>query len=425
MSSVPFVENTLRYRVQGGYPLRGTLQTEGAKNAALPLLAASLLTDEPVELHNVPPIEDVRTMQAMLTQLGKEVGVSGGVTRVRARGELQPQAPYELVRRMRASFIVLGPLLARLGSAQVPLPGGCVLGPRPVDYHLKGLRALGAEVTLHEGSVQARAKRLHGAALYFDVPSVGATQHLMMGAALVPERTVLYNPAQEPEVHELVALLQKMGAEISVYPDRFEVRGKCTLHGATHRVMPDRLNAGTYLIAGAISRGEVNVACVPGHLDALLVKLREVGFAVEQTATHVRLKTASNLRGVQLETRTYPGFANDLQPQMMALLSQVDGDSLIRETVFAERFGQVPELVRLGAHIDVNANTAFIKGVPQLEGTEVHATDIRSGAALVLAGLAARGETTVVDRGHTVRGYADLAGKLRQLGAHIHTEVLE
>lgn len=424
MSKTTLSVKAQRYHICGGTPLRGFIQTEGAKNAALPLLAATLLSDEPVTLDNVPAVEDVYTMSAMLDHLGKKVSVIDNACRVCDGGSLQPQAPYGLVRAMRASFIVLGPLLARLGVSHVPLPGGCLLGPRPVDLHLNGLRAFGAKVELHEGVVHAEAKRLHGAELHLDFPSVGATQHLLMTAALIPERTVIHNPAQEPEVYELAHLLTKMGAHMHFKSDRVEITGQRELKGAQHSVIPDRLNAGTYLIAGAISGGDVTVECVPGHLEALIVKLREVGFEVHETETSVHLRTTGSTRGVQLETRTHPGFANDLQPQMMALLAVTEGDSLIRETIFADRFGQVPELLRMGAQIKVNGNNAFIQGVSRLEGTEVQATDIRSGAALVLAGLAAAGETQVVDAGHTARGYVDLAGKLRQLGATIEVEAL-
>lgn len=412
------------YHIQGGRPLAGRVQTEGAKNAALPLLAATLLSDEPVRLSNVPAVEDVATMRALLSHFGKTIVSQDDVFEIQESGSLQPLAPDALVRRMRASFIVLGPLLARLGQAQVPLPGGCVLGPRPVDFHLKGLRALGAQVSLREGVVYAQAQRLHGANLYLDFPSVGATQHLLMTAALIPEKTVIHNAAQEPEVYELIHLLTQMGARIQTAPNHIEVVGRSRLQGASYQVIPDRLNAGTYLIAGAITGGEVTVECIPSHLDALLLKLQEAGISIDAGDTEVHLCARDPLCSVQLTTGTYPGFANDLQPQMMALLALAQGDSLVRETVFKDRFGQVPELQRMGADIQVKGDTAFIHGVPRLEGTEVHATDIRSGAALVLAGLAACGQTRVVDAGHTVRGYVDLAGTLCQLGGRIEVEEL-
>lgn len=421
----PSLADTKRcYHIQGGMPLRGRIQTEGMKNAVLPLLAASLLTDEPLELSNVPGVEDVHTMTSMLTELGKKATITGDVYLIEENGDLQPSAPYELVRRMRASFNVLGPLLARLGQAQVPLPGGCVLGPRPVDFHIKGLQLLGATIELQEGVFHAEAKQLKGADLYLDFPSVGATMQLLTTAALIPEKTVIYNPAQEPEVYELIYLLKKMGAQISTAPDRIEIVGQDKLNGTTYRVIPDRINAGTYLMAGAISGGEVTVECIPTHLEALLVKLREMGFAVEEKDTEVRLAASGKGRGIHVETRTYPGFACDIHPQMMALMTLVEGDSLIRETVLADRFGQVPELIRMGADISVKENTAFIKGVDQLQGTEVYATDIRSGAALILAGLAASGETRMVDSGHVPRGYVDLAGKLSEVGASIEVETL-
>ncbi len=424
MSKKSLAETKRCYHVQGGTTLKGRIQTEGAKNAVLPLLAASLLTDEPLELSNVPQVEDVHTMVSMLTELGKKVSISEDVYRIEENGDLQPNAPYELVRRMRASFNVLGPLIARLGQAQVPLPGGCVLGPRPVDFHVKGLQALGADIKLQEGVFHATSTQLKGAELYLDFPSVGATHQLLTTAALIPEKTVIYNPAQEPEVYELIYLLKKMGAQISTAPDRIEIIGQQKLSGTNYRVIPDRINAGTYLIAGAISGGEIVVECIPGHLEALLVKLREMGFTVEERDTEVRLATSVKAKGIHLETRTYPGFACDIHPQMMALMALAEGDSLIRETVLADRFGQVPELVRMGADIKAQENTAFIKGVDQLQGTEVYATDIRSGAALILAGLAAKGETRMVDSGHVPRGYVDLAGKLSKVGASIEVEMI-
>jgi len=424
MNNKSLAETKRCYHVQGGTPLRGRIQTEGMKNAVLPLMAASLLTDEPLELNNVPAVEDVHIMASMLTELGKKISITEDVYLIEENGNLQPNAPYELVRRMRASFNVLGPLLARLGQAKVPLPGGCILGPRPVDFHIKGLQSLGAKIELQEGVFHAEAKQLKGTDLYLDFPSVGATMQLLSTAALIPEKTVIYNPAQEPEVYELIYLLKKMGANISIAPDRIEIIGQPKLNGASYRVIPDRINAGTYLIAGAISGGEIIVECIPGHLEALLVKLREMGFAVEEHDTEVRLVASGRAKGIHLETRTYPGFACDIHPQMMALMALAEGDSLIRETVLADRFGQVPELIRMGANIKAQENTAFIKGVEQLQGTEVYATDIRSGAALILAGLAAKGETRMVDSGHVARGYVDLAGKLSKVGASIEVEYL-
>lgn len=419
MSKGLLTHPTRCYHVLGGGALSGRVRAEGAKNAVLPLMTASLLSDEPVRLDNVPQVEDVKTMVAMLTHAGKKVSADGNAYVISENGPLRQEASYELVRRMRASFNVLGPLAVRLGEARVPLPGGCVLGSRPVDFHLHGLRALGLDVDLREGVVHARAKRLCGASIHLDYPSVGATQHLMMTAALIPEPTTIHNAAQEPEVYELIHLLTQMGARVCATPDRIEVHGDAHLKGASYRVIPDRLNAGTYLIAGAISGGEVVVECIPAHLEALLAKLQEAGAQIACSDGEVRLKALTPLRGVDLVTGTYPGFANDLQPQMMTLLCLAQGDSLVRETVFDDRFGQVPELVRMGASIQVKGDVALIKGGARLEGTEVHATDIRSGAALVLAGLAARGQTRVIDPGHTARGYANLAGQLRRLGAEI------
>jgi UDP-N-acetylglucosamine 1-carboxyvinyltransferase len=418
------LKQTRCFYIEGGTPLNGHVAVEGAKNAVLPLLAASLLTDEPVILHNVPAVDDVSIMTSMLRHFGKQIEHDGSTYRIAESGLAQVDAPYPLVRLMRASFIVLGPLLARAGRASVPLPGGCILGPRPVDFHTNGLKALGATVDLREGVVHAEASQLHGGNLYLDFPSVGATQHLLMTASLIPDKTVIHNPAQEPEVHELIHLLTLMGAQIEATPNRIEIVGKAKLSGATYQVIPDRLNAGTYLMAGAMTGGDIVVDCIPAHIESLLVKLQESGFTINQSDSDVHLVAPSSWNGMQVVTGPYPAFANDLQPQIMALMTLARGDSLIRETVFKDRFGQVAELARMGAQIQAKGDTALVQGVDQLEGTEVQATDIRSGAALVIAGMAARGQTRVIDEGHTARGYVDFAEKLTQLGARIEVETL-
>jgi len=408
--------------IRGGHPLHGVLRVEGAKNAALPALCASLLTDAPLVLRNVPDLEDVRTMATMLVALGKAIErVDEHTYRITSQGELRAEAPYELVRRMRASFLVLGPLLARLGRARVPLPGGCVLGARPVDLHLKGLRRMGAQIELHKGDVDASG-RLHGAEIYLDYPSVGATEQLLLAAASVPEKTVIHNPAREPEVEDLISLLRKMGAEVELGPS-LVIRGKSQLDGAEHTIIPDRINTGTYLIAGAITGGEVEIGCRAAHLRALLEKLRECGatLEVDKEKEKVKLHGPERPRALELETRPYPGFPTDLQPQFTALLALAEGESLVRETVFPQRFSHVPELLRLGAEIKLadSSAIAIIKGVGRLEGATVQAPDIRAGAALVLAGLAAEGETIVQDEGHLARGYSDIVRDLRALGAAI------
>jgi len=405
--------------VRGGRPLSGGLEVEGAKNAALPIFCAALLTDAELILRNIPELRDTLTILEMLEALGKRVErLERDVYRITPGGELKTEAPYEPVRRMRASFLVLGPMLARLGRARVPLPGGCVLGPRPIDLHLKGLARMGAEISLSQGYVEARG-RLHGAEVYLDYPSVGATEQLLLAAALVPEETVIHNPAAEPEVEDLARFLREMGAEISWTPGEIRIRGRRVLAGVDYQIIPDRINAGTYLIALAMSGGEGEIGCRPDHLQALLGKLRECRIEVEEREGAVSVRSSGELRPVNLETGPYPGFPTDLQPQMTALLCLAKGESLIRERVFPDRFGHVPELQRMGARIELSDSVAIIKGVAHLEGAVVQAPDIRAGAALVLAGLVARGETLIRDEGHLVRGYSDIVRDLRRLGAEI------
>jgi len=427
--------------IHGGRPLRGELAVEGAKNAALPLFCATLLTDEPVVLENVPELRDVQTIIAMLELLGKRVERLGpGCYRVSASSvsSASPasgfEVPYELVRQMRASFLVLGPLLVRGGrtrartrarvKVRVPLPGGCVLGARPVDLHLKGLEALGAELELSRGCVEGRAASLHGGEVHLDYPSVGATEQVLLAAALIPERTRIHNPAREPEVEDLAHLLGKMGARVR-FGEVIEIEGARRLGGARHRIIPDRINAGTYLIAGAVTGGKVRVFCRPEHLRALIEVLRESGMELEEDKESVTVTSMGRPSPLEVETRPYPGFPTDLQPQLTALLTLARGESLIRETVFPSRFSHVPELLRLGARIDLADSSAIIKGVEQLEGATVQVPDIRAGAALVLAGLAARGTTVVQDEGHLARGYSDIVGDLRELGARIEEREYE
>lgn len=406
--------------IRGDRPLQGTVQVEGAKNSALKLLAASLLTDEGVHLENVPENHDVQTMAQMLRALGRQVEHVGPEDyRLRAGERFETRAPYELVRQMRDSFTVLGPLLARLGYAEVPLPGGCNLGPRPVDFHLRGLQALGARVELVGGLVRARAARLHGAKICLDYPSVGATAHLLMTAALIPEETVIIGAAQEPEIHDLAMLLTQMGSEITFTAGQIAITGLSTLHGARHRVIPDRIQAGTYAMAAAITGGALTISCQPQHLRVLAVKLRELGMTVEEGEGALTVRGGRPERGLHLQTRPYPGFATDFQPQMTALLSLAPGESTIHETVFQSRFGHVPELLRLGAQIETLGDSLLIRGVDHLEGARVRATSICAGEALMLAGLAARGQTVIEDEGHLERRYSHLTAQLVKLGADI------
>lgn len=406
--------------IEGGRPLNGTVRAAGSKNAALPAVMASLLTTEPVTLDNVPHLLDVDCALALAQAVGKEVAWHDSRIVLRGGGELAPEAPAELVGRMRASFLALGPLLARRGECRMPLPGGCAIGPRPVDLHLAGLRRLGASFEVRGGVVHASAPRLRGAAVYLDYPSVGATEQLLLAGALAEGTTTIVNPAREPEVVDLGWLLTAMGAEVSWYEDRVTIRGQPALGSATHCVIPDRVEAGTYLLAGAITRGEVTVhAARPDHLDALLATLAEAGVEVEASGDAIALRARRRPQAVNVQTLPYPGFPTDLQPPLVALLSTAAGRSTIRETVFASRFTYVGALARMGAQIEVSGDTVVTDGVEPLRGAEVEATDIRAGAALILAALAADGRTEIHGQTHIARGYADLPEKLRRLGAEV------
>ncbi len=406
--------------IEGGNKLSGLVTIEGAKNAVLPACAASLLTDEPVVIHRAPPLRDVRTIIAVIEELGKEVTYADGTISILPTGTLRPRASKEHVERMRASFLVLGPLLARLGRAVVPLPGGCTIGPRPVDYHLQGLRALGARVREDEDAVVLTAGRLRGARFRLPYPSVGATEQLLMAASLAKGETFIENPSREPEVLDLVELLRKMGARIEEDEGMLAVEGVDGLHGAEHAVIPDRLEAGTYLIAGAITGGRVTAAGVrPAHLAALTAVLERTGARVELSGEAVTVEGGGRPRPVEVETAPFPGFPTDLQPPLVALLSLAEGGSTVRDPVFPRRFGYVEELKRMGARISVSAGMAHITGVGDLHGAALTSPDIRAGAALVLAALAARGESRIDGLGQLDRGYAALEGKLKGLGAEI------
>ncbi|MFQ5514179.1 MAG: UDP-N-acetylglucosamine 1-carboxyvinyltransferase [Myxococcota bacterium] len=414
-----------RFVIQGGVPLQGRVRVSGSKNSSLALIAAGLLGDEPLLLRNVPGVRDLRTMLRILEQLGVDA-VWDGEDELRVGGEppRSTEAPYELVRTMRASFMVLGPLLARCGHARVSLPGGCAIGARPVDQHLKGLEALGAKVELDGGYVEARARRLRGGRVAFDVTTVNGTQNVLMAAVLAEGETRIENAAQEPEVVELIDVLRSMGARIDgAGTERLVVEGVPSLSGAAHRVAGDRIEAGTLAVAAAITGGEVELEEVrPGQLRIVLEKLREIGLAVEEGAGSLRVRRSGPLRGVQLRTAAYPGFPTDMQAQLMALLSLAEGSSTITETVFENRFMHVSELQRMGARIALDGRTAMIRGVPELLGAPVMATDLRASASLVLAGLAARGETNVLRVYHIDRGYDCIEAKLASLGARIRRE---
>lgn len=406
--------------IEGGRPLRGTVRAAGAKNAALPAVMASLLTTEPVVLENVPHLLDVDAAVALAQAVGKEVTWQDSVILLRGGDELAPEAPAELVQRMRASFLALGPILARTGEGRMPLPGGCAIGPRPVDLHLVGLRQLGATFDVRGGMVHAHAPRLRGTTVYLDYPSVGATEQLLLAGALAHGTTTVVNPAREPEVVDLGWLLSAMGAEVTWHEDRVTVWGQRTLGGATHRVIPDRIEAGTYLLAGAITRGEVTVeGARPDHLDALLAKLSEAGARVETNGDRITVGVEGRPEAVNVQTLPYPGFPTDLQPPLIAFLATARGRSTARETVFASRFNYVGALAQMGAQVQVSGDTVLTDGVETLHGAEVEATDIRAGAALILAALAADERTAIRGEMHIARGYADLPAKLRGLGAEV------
>jgi UDP-N-acetylglucosamine 1-carboxyvinyltransferase len=411
-----------RLRIEGGVPLRGEIAASAAKNAALPALAAALLTAEPVRLDNVPALADVATVRSLLERLGAEIrGEPDGGTRVQVRRVTSHEAPYELVSTMRASVLVLGPLLARTGLARVALPGGCAIGVRPIDQHLKGLGRLGAEIDIRSGYVEARASRLKGARITTDLVTVTGTENLMMAATLAEGTTVIENAAREPEVADLAGLLSAMGARIEgAGTERIEIQGVGELAGARHRIIPDRIEAGTLLVAGAITGGDVTVTgVVPRHLSATLAKLEECGIALTVGEDRVRCQGPPRPRPADLITSPYPGFATDMQAQMMALLGLADGLSRITETIFENRFMHAAELCRMGARIETEGAVAVIRGVPAYQGAQVMATDLRASASLVLAGLAARGVTDLSRVYHLDRGYERLEAKLGALGARI------
>src|SRR4051812_23020786 len=413
-----------KIRIRGGRKLAGTIPIGGAKNAALPLMAACLLTDETLILDNLPNLADIVTMRALLEQHGVVFGDAGELS---ARRILSTTAPYDIVRKMRASVLVLGPLVARCGVARVSLPGGCAIGTRPVDLHIKGLMQPGAEIELTEGYIQASAPDgLRGGQVVFPQVSVGATENLLMAATLAKGETTLVNAAREPEVNDLAHCLIAMGANIDgVGTDTLRIVGVPRLHGAHHEVVADRIEAGTYAMAAAITGGEVEL--VGARLEAISVvaeKLQEAGVIVEATERGMRISRVNRpLGGVDVMTEPFPGFPTDLQAQIMALMTTASGASMITETIFENRFMHVPELCRMGANINVHASSAMVRGVPRLTGAPVMATDLRASVSLVLAGLAAKGETIVNRVYHLDRGYERLEEKLAACGADIERAV--
>ncbi|KAF1082272.1 MAG: UDP-N-acetylglucosamine 1-carboxyvinyltransferase [Candidatus Rifleibacterium amylolyticum] len=408
--------------IEGGKKLSGSIKVSGAKNAALPIMAAVILSTGPVELSNVPALNDVNTMDRVLQALGARVeNVGGNVYRFDASGQINDEAPYELVKSMRASFFVMGPLLARLKKARVPLPGGCAIGVRPVNIHLKGFEALGATVSIEGGCAVAVADKLRGNKILLDFPSVGATENLMMAATLAEGVTQIENSAQEPEIVDLANFLNTIGAKITgAGSPTITIEGVEKLGGGRYRVMPDRIEAGTFAIMGAMTGGNVKVEnCDPGHLHALINKLREMGVELDYDETSISVNAPSRLKAVEIKTLPFPGFATDLQAQLMAAMCIANGTSSITETIFENRFMHVSELARMGASITIHDRTAVVHGVESLKGAPVSATDLRAGAAMVLAGLVAEGRTEVSQVFHIDRGYEDLVGRVRNLGACI------
>ena len=407
--------------ITGGAPLQGEVRVSGAKNAALPILCAALLTSEPLVLTNVPKLNDVRTMRSLLAQMGVRAEGDDGALTLSAATIDWPLAPYEMVKTMRASILALGPLLARCGEARVSLPGGCAIGLRPVDQHIKGLQAMGAEIDLDHGYIDARAKRLSGANFVFDVVTVTGTENLLMAATLAAGTTVLDNAAREPEVVDLADCLNAMGARITgAGTDRVVIEGVSRLSGATHAIMPDRIETGTFLVAAAATGGEVALTGArPDTLGAVLDKLAEAGVAATIDGSTIRIQRNGRLRSVSMRTAPYPGFPTDMQAQLMALMTVADDAAMITETIFENRMMHVQELKRLGAAIEVEGNTAIVRGAQKLTAANVMATDLRASAGLVIAGLIAEGETVIDRIYHLDRGYERIEDKLSALGAHI------
>jgi len=410
-----------KLKITGGRPLEGEVQVSGAKNAALPIMCAALLSAKPLALTNVPRLRDVSTMARLLAQMGVAVERSEQGTVLHAKAITDPTATYELVKTMRASVLVLGPLLARCGEAKVSLPGGCAIGARPVDQHVKGLQAMGATISIEHGYMQASARRLRGARIVMDLVTVTGTENLMMAAALAEGETLLENAAREPEVLDLARCLGAMGAKIEgAGSDVIRIQGVRSLGGAEHRVMPDRIETGTYLAAAAAAGGKIRLTgAAPKTLDATLDKLREAGSKITVTESSIEIETARRPAAVSVRTAPYPAFATDMQAQFMALACVADGTALITETIFENRFMHAIELQRLGADIRLEGNTAVVRGVERLQGAGVMATDLRASAGLVIAALVAEGDTVVDRIYHLDRGYEGLEKKLGLLGARV------
>ena len=412
-----------KFVINGGTPLNGEIATSGSKNSALPALAAALLTEEPVKLHRIPRVRDIRTMQRLLVDIGSSVEVTGETVRMTTPRIVSPEAPYELVKTMRASSLVLGPLVARCGRARVSVPGGCAIGARPINLHIFGLEQLGARINQAHGYIEAEAvDGLRGGMIHFDRITVTGTEDLMMAAVLAKGETVLRNAAREPEVVDLAELLIKMGAKIEgAGTSTIRVQGVERLSGAEHTIIPDRIEAGTFVVAGAITRGDVTVTgCIPEHFDTLVSKLQQAGVDVTQpNASSVRVRAGGRLRSVDMTTEEYPGFATDLQAQYMALMTQAEGIAIVEERIFENRFMHAQELARMGANIRIDGKKAMVAGPRELTGAGVIASDLRASASLVLGALVARGETVIDRVYHIDRGYEKIEAKLARVGAKI------
>lgn len=411
--------------IKGGNKLTGEVKVEGAKNAVLPILTASLLaSDKPSKLVNVPALSDVETINNVLTTLNADVTYKKdeNAVVVDATKTLNEEAPYEYVSKMRASILVMGPLLARLGHAIVALPGGCAIGSRPIEQHIKGFEALGAEIHLENGNIYANAKDgLKGTSIHLDFPSVGATQNIIMAASLAKGKTLIENAAKEPEIVDLANYINEMGGRITgAGTDTITINGVESLHGVEHAIIPDRIEAGTLLIAGAITRGDIFVrGAIKEHMTSLVYKLEEMGVELDYQEDGIRVRAEGDLQPVDIKTLPHPGFPTDMQSQMMALLLTANGHKVVTETVFENRFMHVAEFKLMNANINVEGRSAKLEGKSQLQGAQVKATDLRAAAALILAGLVADGKTSVTELNHLDRGYVDLHGKLKQLGADI------
>ncbi len=421
----PYTKQMDKFVIRGGNPLLGTLKVSGAKNSALPCMAAAILTEDEIILENIPQVRDIETERKLLASMGAEVELGYGRaqhrTRIKCAVLSDPVAKYEIVKTMRASSLVLGPLIARTGMARVAMPGGCNIGDRPIDLHIKGLEAMGATITQEHGYLEARTDRLKGAHIVFDKITVTGTEDLLMAAALADGESLFENCAREPEVTDLAALLNAMGAKIEgAGTGTIKIKGVAKLHGAKHRINPDRIEAGTFLVAAAITGGDLNVDCCnPAHLGAVITKLEECGVKLEVGKESVRVHSGGSLNAIDMSTEEYPGFPTDMQAQYMALMTQAEGTSVVTENIFENRFMHVGELNRMGANISVSGRTATVRGKTPLQSAAVMCSDLRASAALVLGALVAEGETILDRVYHMDRGYEHIEEKLRSVGAQI------